>query len=164
MKVSSKEQQVLGHQKLKLAEIGAELKRIREEQNVSLQKIKQITLISERHLKAIENGDISSLPEPVYVQSFIRKYALGDPLVPYAERVDKAIKQVLASRSWTDIQRTWLKRIAEQMKIEIIIDRTTLDEGAFKDHGGFKRLNAMFNGQVESILTDLNDKLWEQTG
>jgi cytoskeleton protein RodZ len=75
MKVSSKEQQILGYQKLKLAEIGSELKRIRDEQNISLQKIKQVTLISERHLKAIEDGDISSLPEPVYIQSFIRKYA-----------------------------------------------------------------------------------------
>jgi len=75
MKVSSKEQQILAHQKLKLAQIGAELQRIREEQDISWQKIKQITLISERHLKAIEAGDINSLPEPVYIQSFIRKYA-----------------------------------------------------------------------------------------
>ncbi len=70
MKVSSKV-----HQVQKLAEIGSQLKRTREEQNISLQKIKQITLISERHLKAIEEGNINSLPEPIYIQGFIRKYA-----------------------------------------------------------------------------------------
>ncbi|AFY74556.1 hypothetical protein Syn7502_02593 [Synechococcus sp. PCC 7502] len=69
MKVSSKEQQAL-----KLAEIGSQLKRIREQKKISLQKINQITLISQRHLQAIEEGNISRLPEPVYIQGFIRKY------------------------------------------------------------------------------------------
>lgn len=70
MKVSSKD-----HQVQKLAEIGSQLKYLREEQNISLGKIKQITLISERHLRAIEEGNIDALPEPIYIQGFIRKYA-----------------------------------------------------------------------------------------
>jgi cytoskeletal protein RodZ len=75
MAVRSKDHQALDHQALRLAEIGSQLKRLREEQDVSLYKINQITLISQRHLRAIEEGNINSLPEPVYIKSFIRKYA-----------------------------------------------------------------------------------------
>jgi hypothetical protein len=32
---------------------------------------------------------------------FIRKAALGDALIPYSDRVDRSLKQILASRAWT---------------------------------------------------------------
>jgi cytoskeletal protein RodZ len=63
----------------KLAEIGAQLKRIRQDKSLSIPHLTATTLISERYLRAIEDGEIDSLPEPVYVRGFIRKYgtALG---------------------------------------------------------------------------------------
>jgi cytoskeleton protein RodZ len=61
-------------QSIKLAEIGEQLKRQREEKAIPLTQVTSQTLISERHLKAIEEGNLSSLPEPIYVQGFIRKY------------------------------------------------------------------------------------------
>jgi cytoskeleton protein RodZ len=63
----------------KLSEIGAQLKQARETQHIPLHQITSTTLIAERHLKAIEEGDLDRLPEPIYVQGFIRKYgqALG---------------------------------------------------------------------------------------
>ncbi len=63
----------------KLAEIGAQFKRIRQDKNLSIPHLTATTLISERYLRAIEDGKIDSLPEPVYVRGFIRKYgtALG---------------------------------------------------------------------------------------
>jgi len=62
-----------------LSEIGAQLKQARETQHIPLHRITSTTLIAERHLKAIEDGDLDQLPEPIYVQGFIRKYgqALG---------------------------------------------------------------------------------------
>lgn len=73
--MKAKSQNHQDSQAQKLAQIGSQLKQIREEKAISLEKIKQITLISERHLKAIEEGNINHLPEPVYIQGFIRKYA-----------------------------------------------------------------------------------------
>ncbi|HEY9739720.1 MAG TPA: type I restriction-modification enzyme R subunit C-terminal domain-containing protein [Coleofasciculaceae cyanobacterium] len=32
---------------------------------------------------------------------FIRQAALGDALVPYSDRADRAMKKILASRVWT---------------------------------------------------------------
>jgi len=63
----------------KLIEIGAQLKQVRETRQIPLHQITSTTLIAERHLKAIEDGDLEQLPEPIYIQGFIRKYgqALG---------------------------------------------------------------------------------------
>jgi hypothetical protein len=36
---------------------------------------------------------------------FIRQAALGDPLVPYEARGDRALRKILASRAWTTPQR-----------------------------------------------------------
>lgn len=92
---------------------------------------------------------------------FIRKAALGDALIPYSDRVDQAVKKILASRPWTPPQRKWLERIGKQLKVEYIVDRDALDEGAFKTQGGFKRINKVFDGKLESILADINESLWQ---
>jgi type I restriction enzyme, R subunit len=99
------------------------------------------------------------------IMGFIRQRALGEPLVPYAERVDRAIKKVLGSRAWTEPQRKWLERIGSQLKVETIMDRETLDQGAFKAQGGgFQRLDRQFDGRLEQIIGDLKDALWQDVG
>jgi cytoskeleton protein RodZ len=62
------------NQSSKLAEIGAQLKQTRELKLMSLHQVTAKTLIPERHLRAIEEGNLDSLPEPIYIQGFIRKY------------------------------------------------------------------------------------------
>jgi type I restriction enzyme R subunit len=69
---------------------------------------------------------------------YIRQAALGDALVPYEERVDRALKQILASQRWTAPQRKWLERIGQQLKQETVVDKAALDQGQFKTQGGFK--------------------------
>ncbi len=59
----------------KLAQIGAKLQQVRQERGITLAEITQQTLIPERHLLAIEQGNLEALPELVYVQGFVRKYA-----------------------------------------------------------------------------------------
>jgi type I restriction enzyme, R subunit len=93
---------------------------------------------------------------------FIRRAALGDALVPYGERVDRAVKSILASRSWTDPQRKWLDRIGQQLRAEFIVDRDALDRGQFKTQGGFNRINKVFDGKLEAVLGDLHEALWKQ--
>lgn len=96
------------------------------------------------------------------VIGFIRQAALGDPLVPYGERVQGAIKTILASQTWTPPQRQWLERIGSQLKKEYVVDREAMDRGEFKQKGGFKRINKVFGGKLEQILVEINDALWEQ--
>lgn len=58
-----------------LEEIGVYLKTVRERQGQSLDAIATKTFIPLRLLKAIETGNAQPLPEPVFVQGFIRRYA-----------------------------------------------------------------------------------------
>jgi type I restriction enzyme R subunit len=96
---------------------------------------------------------------------FIRRAALGDALVPYAKRVERAVETILASRSWTAPQRKWLDRIGQQLRAEIIVDRDALDHGQFKTQGGgFARIDKVFEGQLEAVLGDLQDALWQSAG
>ena len=97
---------------------------------------------------------------------YIRQAALGDQLVPFAERVDHALQAMLASRNWTQPQRDWLKKLAAQTKANNLVDRAALDEEhlIFKSEGGgFKRLNKLFDGNLEQVLNRFNDTLWTDT-
>ena len=96
------------------------------------------------------------------IVGFIRRAAIGDPLVPYGDRVDRAMKQIKASQSWTPPQRQWLERIGKQLKKEYIVDRDAFEQGAFKEQGGFKRINKIFDGKLEAILSDIKESLWQK--
>jgi len=82
----------------KLAEIGAQFKRVREDKDLSIPHLTATTLISERYLRAIENGEMDSLPEPIYVRGFIRKY--GDALGVGDLSEDFPLNSVLPDRKW----------------------------------------------------------------
>ena len=91
---------------------------------------------------------------------FVRQAAIGDPLMPFEHRVRDAMTRILAKQSWTDPQKKWLKRIAEQVEHEIVVDPEALDQEPFRKDGGFKRLNRVFDGQLEAVLSDFNEELW----
>lgn len=118
---------------------------------------------NETHLRTawqeVSNEDIAAS-----IIGFIRQRALGSPLMPYAERVDKALKRILASRQWTPPQRQWLERIGKQMVKELIVDADALDQGVFKSYGGFAQINKTFGGQLGQVLTDLQDQVWKDAG
>ncbi|MGI0490617.1 helix-turn-helix domain-containing protein [Alkalinema pantanalense CENA528] len=58
----------------KLAELGTRLSHARLQREMSLDDVAARTHIQVRLLLAIEEGRLSDLPEPVYVQSFIRQF------------------------------------------------------------------------------------------
>lgn len=101
------------------------------------------------------NADIAAS-----IIGYVRQAALGDALVPYGSRVDRAIAQILQRQRWTAPQRQWLERIGQQLKQETVVDRAALDQGQFKSQGGFKRLNKVFDGQLAQVLSDLNGQIW----
>jgi len=102
------------------------------------------------------NQDIASS-----IVGYIRNVACGQPLVSHKQRVQSAMQQILASRSWTDPQRKWLDRIGKQLEQEVIVDRDALEGGQFKQSGGFTRLNKTFNGELEAILREIADAMWQ---
>lgn len=59
----------------KLKELGSYLRAFRQQQSLSVEDVAAQTRIQARLLKAIEEGDIEPLPEPVYIRAFIKRYA-----------------------------------------------------------------------------------------
>ena len=107
----------------------------------------------------VSNQDIAAS-----IIGFIRQQALGSALIPYEQRVDRALQQVMASQSWTTPQKKWLERIGKQLKVETVVDREALDRGQFKAQGGFNRMNKIFGGKLEQVLGDLQEELWRDVG
>jgi type I restriction enzyme R subunit len=113
--------------------------------------------------RELSNQDIAAR-----IIGYIRQAALGDALLPYAERVDHALQALLAQpphgQAWTNPQREWLKRIAAQTKANLLVDRAALDDPDLlfrRDGGGYSRLDKVFNGQLQPVLDAFNDALWQ---
>ena len=91
---------------------------------------------------------------------YIRQAAIGDPLVPYADRVRHAVDAMLRKKPWTEVQRNWIERIGRQLALELIVDRTAFDAEPFASLGGWSRIDKVFNGELETVVHDLNQNIW----
>lgn len=95
---------------------------------------------------------------------YIRQAAIGDPLIPYAERVRNAVQAILQKRQWTEVQRKWINRIGAQLELEIVVDRAAFDAEPFAAQGGWSRIDRVFNGELEQVVRDLNENIWKKVG
>lgn len=99
------------------------------------------------------------------IVGYVRRAALGEPLLPYEERVRRAMQRILGSRYWSAPQRQWLTRIGEQMVRETVVDRPALDSGQFREvGGGFKRIDRIFEGRLEQVVAEIHDQVWRDAG
>ena len=112
--------------------------------------------------REVTNQDIAAR-----IVGYIRQAAIGDALLPYNERVDRALQHLLShpphGKPWTTPQRDWLKRLAAQTKANVLVDRAALDDPDLifkREGGGFNRLDKVFNGQLQPVLEAFNDALW----
>jgi type I restriction enzyme R subunit len=94
---------------------------------------------------------------------FVRQAALGDPLMPYGDRVRAAMQKIVSGRKWSEPQKQWLKRIGDQIVEEVVVDRSAIDRAPFDKDGGFARLNKVFDGELESVLAGINEELWRKS-
>jgi len=92
---------------------------------------------------------------------FIRQAALGDPLVPYEDRVAAAMRKVMRSQPWSEPQRKWLERIERQMVLGTVLDRTSFDDQPFAGLGGYERINKVLAGQLDVVIGRLQEGTWE---
>ncbi|MCP5017558.1 MAG: type I restriction-modification system endonuclease [Ketobacter sp.] len=91
----------------------------------------------------------------------IRRAALGEPLVPFEQRVAQAMQRIYQSHNWLPAQRKWLERLAKQLVHEVIIDREFVNN-RFADHGGAKQLNKVLKNQLDDVLHELAEAIWPQ--
>lgn len=89
----------------------------------------------------------------------IRRAALGEPLIPFEQRVAQAMQRIYQSHNWLPAQRKWLERLAKQLIHEVIIDRDFVNN-RFAEQGGAKQLNKILVNQLDTILDELSDAIW----
>ena len=92
--------------------------------------------------------------------AFIRTLALDTELVPPYQRVKNAINTIKASRTWNKTQLKWIERFEKQLLAETILTKQDLDLQPFVSEGGFKRLNDIFEEQLEPLIVKLNEYLF----
>lgn len=105
--------------------------------------------------KQARNEDIAAT-----IIGYVRRMALGSPLVPYATRVERALDRMLAAREWNAPQRRWLQRIAQTLKDSVVVDESTFEAGAWATHGGLRSMDRVFDGQVMDVVGDFEDEIW----
>ena len=135
--------------------------------DLTREQLKEIRLLLDQHgyteatLKTAwrnqSNQDIAA-----GIIGYIRQAALGEALVPFEERVGKAMEKIYASQSWNPAQRKWLDRLAKQLTFEAIIDREFVNS-RFADKGGAKQLDRIFDNQLDDLLDQLADNLWQHS-
>jgi len=92
--------------------------------------------------------------------SFIRTMALDTHLVSHEERIKNAIAKIKSFRDWNKIQLKWIERFKNQLLKETVLTKEDLNEDPFKRDGGYKRLNKIFENNLDEILTMLNENLY----
>lgn len=58
-----------------MATVAEQLRRAREEQNLNVYQVAEITKIKTDHIRALESGTYDSFSAPVYIRGFVRTYA-----------------------------------------------------------------------------------------
>lgn len=94
--------------------------------------------------------------------SFIRQQALGDALVSHDERIKRAVSSVKKNHPELNaVQIKWLNRIETQLLHETILNRETFELDAFKNIGGFKKVDKAFGNRLDDIVDEINEALYE---
>lgn len=102
-------------QKEKLIEIGSRLHQVRTRQGMSLEEVGKKTQIPLRLLAAIERGNLTILPESIYIRGLIRKFAqaVGEDGLSLSQ--DFPLEALAKSRSrqlrWTRLKQPQLRPI-----------------------------------------------------
>ncbi len=58
-----------------MATVGEQLRKAREDQNLNVYQVAEITKIKTDHIRALETGVYDSFSAPVYIRGFVRSYA-----------------------------------------------------------------------------------------
>ena len=93
----------------------------------------------------------------------IRRAAIGEPLLPFEQRVAQAMQRIYQSHNWLPAQRKWLERLSKQLVHEVIIDRDFVNN-RFAEHGGARQLDKVLNSQLDTVLEELNEAMWPHVG
>jgi len=80
-----------------------------------------------------------------------------EPLLSPEERVEQAVKKVVAGKQLNDEQQKWMEYIKEHLKQNMTIDEDDLNEiPVFADQGGLSKFKRVFESDYQNLINELN--------
>lgn len=109
--------------------------------------------------------DITNEEMTADIISFIRRYALGSVLLSHEEKITRAVERLKKAHNFSKRELSWLNRIEKYLLKESVLNVAAFDEDSrFKDDGGFNKINKIFQNNLEIIIAELNDYLYDDGG
>lgn len=97
--------------------------------------------------------------------SLIRRYAIGSALISHEARIRKAVDKLKKAHHFSKQELNWISRMEKYLMEESVLNVAVFDEdGRFKAQGGFNKINKIFGNQLESIVLELNEYLYDDGG
>lgn len=109
--------------------------------------------------KELKNQEIAA-----DIISFIRREAIGSTLISHEQRIVNAVQKLRSNHSFSKMELDWLNRIETYLLHETVLDQEAFESGAFKNSGGFARINKIFKNKLESVIAELNEYLYDDGG
>ncbi|MCI9596399.1 MAG: type I restriction-modification system endonuclease [Firmicutes bacterium] len=97
--------------------------------------------------------------------SLIRRYAIGSALISHEVRIRNAVEKLRKMHNFSKQELSWIKRIEKYLMEESVLNMKAFDQDSrFKAQGGFNKINKVFQNNLESIVLELNEYLYEDGG
>ncbi len=94
------------------------------------------------------------------IVAHIRRAALGEPLLPFEQRVKAALQKIQMLHAWTAPQRKWLDRLGQQLVFETVLDADYLNRN-FPTDGGARGIDRRLGGHLDQVMAELSEHLWD---
>ena len=97
--------------------------------------------------------------------SLIRRYAIGSTLISHEARIHRAVEKLRKKHNFSKQEQSWISRIEKYLLGESVMNIKVFDEDSrFASYGGFKKINKVFQNNLESIVLELNEYLYDDGG
>ena len=97
--------------------------------------------------------------------SLIRRYAIGSSLISHEARIRRAVDKLKKAHKFTKQELSWIARMEKYLMEESVLNVGVFDEDSrFKASGGFTKINKVFANQLENIVLELNEYLYDDGG
>ena len=97
--------------------------------------------------------------------SLIRRYTIGSALISHEARIRRAVDKLKKAHHFSKQEMSWIGRMEKYLMEESVLNVQVFDEDSrFKSNGGFKKINKIFQNQLENIVLELNEYLYDDGG
>ena len=97
--------------------------------------------------------------------TLIRRYAIGSTLISHEARIRRAVDKLKKAHKFSKQELNWIARMEKYLMEESVLNVSVFDEdGRFRAQGGFAKINKVFQNQLESIVLELNEYLYDDGG